>query len=85
MSYKVNWDNKAIDFLHKLNPFISKRIIKLIRSFSQYPRAKQFRKLKNEDMFKLRAGDYRILFNFNKKTKTINILKIGYRKNIYKN
>jgi len=83
MNYKVNWDSKTIDFLNKLNPFISKRIIKLIKSFSQNPRTKQFKKLKNENIFRLRAGDYRILFNFDKKTQTINIIKIGHRKNIY--
>jgi|APSaa5957512535_1039671.scaffolds.fasta_scaffold02074_3 mRNA interferase RelE/StbE len=85
MSYDVVWDNKAINFLHKLDPFIAKRIIKLVKSFSKDPRTKQFKKLTNENVFRLRAGNYRILFNFNQKTQTINILEIGHRKNIYKN
>lgn len=83
MNYNVFWDKKSLDFLNKLEPFITQRIIKLVKEFSENPRSKQFKKLKNERGFRLRAGDYRIIFDFDQNTKTIQILKIGHRKNIY--
>jgi mRNA interferase RelE/StbE len=83
MNYNVLWDKKSLNFLNKLEPFIAQRIIKLVREFSENPRSKQFKKLKNERGFRLRAGDYRIIFDFNPNTKTIQILKVGHRKNIY--
>ncbi len=84
MSYNIIWDKKALEFLNKTEPFITQRIIKFIKEFSEEPRKKQFKKLKGEQGFRLRAGDYRIIFDFNQKTKTIQILRIGHRKNIYK-
>ena len=83
MTYKVIWDKKSLDFLHKIEPFIAQRIIKLVKDFSTDPRKKQFKKLKSGKGFRLRAGDYRIIFDFDQNTKTIQILKIGHRKNVY--
>ncbi|MBI2047005.1 type II toxin-antitoxin system RelE/ParE family toxin [Candidatus Pacearchaeota archaeon] len=34
---------------------------------------------------KLRIGDYRLVVDIDKANQTINILKIGHRKNIYEN
>lgn len=83
MSYKVIWSKKSIDFLNKLEILTAQRIIQLVKSFSENPRTKQFKKLKGEKAFRLRAGDYRILFDFDQRTETIQILEIGHRKNIY--
>lgn len=84
MSYEIIWDKKAINFLNKIEPFVAQRIIKLIKEFAEEPRKKQFKKLKGEEGFRLRAGDYRIIFDFNQNTKTIQILMVEHRKNIYK-
>ncbi|MCX6747187.1 MAG: type II toxin-antitoxin system RelE/ParE family toxin [Candidatus Pacearchaeota archaeon] len=83
MNYGVIWSRKSIDFLNKLESLTSKRIIKYIKEFSENPGAKEFRRLKGESAFRLRVGDYRVIFDFDKKNKRINIVKIGHRKNIY--
>jgi mRNA interferase RelE/StbE len=70
--------------LDKLEPFISKRIVKYIKNFSENPRTKEFKRLKGEPTFRLRIGNYRVLFDFNQKNQQIQILEIGHRKNIYK-
>lgn len=82
MSYEIIWDKKALEFLNKTEPFIAQRLIRFIKDFSREPRKKQFKKLKDEKGFRLRAGDYRIVFDFNQNT--IQILRIGHRRNIYK-
>lgn len=84
MNYEVMWDKKALDFLNKIEPFVSKRIIKSVREFSENPRAREFKRLKGESLFRLRVGDYRILFDFDSKSQRIQIVNIGHRKNIYK-
>jgi len=83
MSYKVIWDKNALDFLDKLERITAQRIVRLILEFSENPRKKQFKKLKGEMGFRLRAGDYRIIFDFDERQETISIIKIGHRKNIY--
>ena len=84
MSYEVIWSKNSIDFLNKIEPFVSKRIIGYIRKFSENPRIREFKRLKGESAFRLRVGDYRIIFDFDQKNKRINIIGIGHRKNIYK-
>lgn len=84
MSYEIIWDKKVLNFLNKLELFTSQRIIQFVKDFSKNPRTKQFKKLRGEKLFRLRAGDYRVFFDFNSKAKTIQILEIGHRKNIYK-
>lgn len=84
MRYNVNWDKEALNFLRKKDSFISKRIVSFVKEFSEDPRKKQFKKLKGEKSFRLRAGDYRILFDFEPNERTISILRIDHRKNIYK-
>ena len=83
MSYEVVWGKRPIDYLKKLEPFISDRIVKSIREFSENPRAREFKRLKGESAFRLRIGDYRIIFDFDLKNKKIQIVEIGHRKNIY--
>lgn len=84
MSYEVSWSKNSLDFLSKLEPLISKRIIKSVGEFSENPRAREFKRLKGETAFRLRVGDYRILFDFDAKNQRIFIIGIGHRKNIYK-
>ena len=83
MSYGVVWSKNSIEFLNKIEPLIAKRIIKYVGEFSENPRTKEFKKLKGEQAFRLRVGDYRIIFDFNQEEKRISVLKIGHRKNIY--
>ena len=45
MSYEVSWGKNSLDFLNKLEPLISKRIIKHVGEFSENPRAKEFKRL----------------------------------------
>jgi mRNA interferase RelE/StbE len=83
MAYKIIWDKKAFAQVEKLDHFISKRIVKLIREFSCNITSKDIKRLKGENAYRLRAGDYRIILDLDHKLKTITILRIGHRKNIY--
>jgi len=79
--YKIILDKEAEDYLNKLDNFVAKRIIKKIRELKDNPFSKDIKRLQNENSFRLRIGDYRVLFEINKDL--ITILKIGHRKNIY--
>ena len=81
MPFKIIWDEKAYDSLNKLEQVISRRILKKVEGLSENPFSKDIKKLKGSDDFRLRIGDYRIIFSIEKDT--IQILKVGHRKNIY--
>ena len=80
--FKIIWDEKAYEKLNKLEPITSKRIIKKVKELSQDPYSKDIKRLKRETAFRLRVGDYRVIFEIYKDI--IKVLKVGHRKNIYK-
>jgi len=81
MIFKIIWDKKAIDELEKLELLISRRIILKVKELAEDPFSKDIKKLKGETSFRLRVGDYRVIFDIIRDA--IIILKVGHRKNIY--
>ena len=81
--YEVIWGKRAFESLSKLEPLISRRIFKLVKEFSNDPESKNVRRLRGENAFRLRAGDYRIIIDIEHNKKLIKVLKVGHRKNIY--
>ena len=79
--YNIEWKEHALRDLEKLENSISKRIIKKVEELSENPFSKDIKRLKGSNDFRLRVGDYRVIFSIEKAT--IQILKVGHRKNIY--
>lgn len=82
MSYQVVLDPKAKDKLDDFDEGIREKILKRIRKLENNP--DHFGKpLTGIDLWVLRAGDYRVIFNLNETENKVEILRIGHRKNIY--
>jgi mRNA interferase RelE/StbE len=79
--YNLEWKEYALQNLKNLEESTAKRIIKKVEELSENPFSKDIKKLKGIDGFRLRVGDYRVIFSVEKST--IQILKVGHRKNIY--
>ncbi|PIN77895.1 addiction module toxin RelE [Candidatus Woesearchaeota archaeon CG10_big_fil_rev_8_21_14_0_10_34_12] len=81
MPFKIVWDEEAYNSLNKLEQSISRRIFKKVEELSENPFSKDIKRLKVCNDFRLRVGDYRVVFSIEQNT--IQILKVGHRKNIY--
>lgn len=81
--YNLEWKEHALQDLENLESSIARRILKKVEELSENPFSKDIKKLKGSSDFRLRIGDYRLIFFIEQNT--IQILKIGHRKNIYKN
>ncbi len=81
--YELKFDKKVIDFLNKLERSIKERIWNKLQMCKEDP-FRFLEHLEEIDGYKLRVGDYRLIISVDNKTNTINIEKIGHRKNIYK-
>lgn len=81
MIYNIEWKEHALQNLEKLENSISRRIIKKVEELSENPFSRDIKRLKGREDFRLRVGDYRIIFLIEKNI--IQILKVGHRKNIY--
>ncbi len=85
MKYKIELKPSALKVFKKLNKQTQKRIAKIIDllKIDQLPFGVV--KLKgSNDFYRLRAGDYRIIYTIEKDRLLILILKIGNRKDVYK-
>lgn len=81
MNYKILYEKEALKEIDKLEPSISRRIIKKIEEMSENPASCDIKKLKGREDYRLRVGDYRIIFMFDKES--IKIIKVGHRQQIY--
>ena len=81
MPFKIIWDEKAHEALDKLEPIFSNRILKKVGELTESPYSKDIKRLKGTNSYRLRVGDYRVIFEI--VGDAIQILKVGHRKNIY--
>ncbi len=55
-----------------------------ILSLASTPRPVGSIKLTNQEGYRVRIGDFRILYEIDENAKTVKLLKIGLRKDVYK-
>jgi mRNA interferase RelE/StbE len=60
------------------------RIIERIRSLESDARPRGCEKLSSLERYRLRQGDYRIVYSVDDDGRTIDIVKIGHRSEVYK-
>lgn len=83
--YEIRILDNALKDLKRLDKAVSGRIIKKIKRLGENFEELQHESLTGElsYLFKLRAGDYRILYEINHEKKFLIIHLIGHRKEIY--
>jgi mRNA interferase RelE/StbE len=85
MSYTIDYKPSSLEDLKQINRQIQSRIIKkiiwLAENFEDIEPLTLSANL--ADAYKLRVGDYRIIYEFNEVDENITILKIGHRSEIY--
>ena len=81
--YQLIIDRYAQKQLGKIPPPHFNRIIKAIHELSGNPRPAGYRKLTSRPGYRIRIGDYRVLYNIEDKILTVFVIDIGHRKAIY--
>lgn len=86
MMYQIRFTHDAEADLSRLTKTIIQRIFKKLRWLAENfniiipkPLTGQL-----QDMFKLRVGDYRVLYTFDKTESNITIHAVGHRREVYK-
>ncbi|RKR80230.1 addiction module RelE/StbE family toxin [Mucilaginibacter gracilis] len=81
--YTLNFSRQAVKELEKINaPFYS-NIKEAIVSLTQNPRPQGYKKLKGRDGYRIRVGNYRIIYNILDQELIVDIITLGHRKDIY--
>ena len=82
-NYQIHLSQSVVKKLSKLPANIEDRLITSIQSLSQDPRPHGYKKLKGQDGYRIRVGDYRIIYQIKDNFLTILVLDIGHRRDIY--
>lgn len=84
--YQITFKESASKELQRLSKSVIKKIIFSINELSENPRPSGVKKLKdsNENLYRIRVGDYRIIYVIDDGIKIVNIRRIGHRKDIYR-
>ncbi|MBN2152320.1 MAG: type II toxin-antitoxin system RelE/ParE family toxin [Candidatus Lokiarchaeota archaeon] len=82
--YKVVFTAKARRQIIELPRLVAKRIAVKIEELAADPSAQDIKKLAGMDLYRLRVGDYRVIFDLKHEELLIVILNLGHRKEIYK-
>lgn len=71
--------------LKQINRDDQKRILDKIQSLAKNPRPHGFKELRgSENLFRIRVGDYRIIYEIQDKILLITVLKVGNRRDVYR-
>ncbi|MGH9447640.1 MAG: type II toxin-antitoxin system RelE family toxin [Terriglobia bacterium] len=60
------------------------RLVLRITELASDPRPEGCQKLSGEDDYRIRQGDYRVVYSIDEREKIIRILKIGHRRDVYR-
>ncbi|MBU0578541.1 type II toxin-antitoxin system RelE/ParE family toxin [Patescibacteria group bacterium] len=84
--YHIQVSSRAQKDLKKIDSKAQQRIIEAIFKLKTQRRSQQFRPLVGSKIaqFRLRVGDYRVLYDVYDQDQIVLLLRIGHRKNIYR-
>lgn len=86
MKYQIIFTKKAVKEVKQLRKTDIPRIIEKAESLGHNPRPEGSKKLvgSKEDLWRVRVGDYRIIYLIEEEIKIVKVTKIGHRKDIYR-
>jgi mRNA interferase RelE/StbE len=81
--YTVRLSKRAQKQLDKLSDSIAEPILNAIESLEDNPRPHGCKKLKGREGFRIRSGDYRIIYEILDTELIVDVIVLGHRRDIY--
>ncbi len=82
--YKIELRRKAQRALDRLPKDDFNAVVGAVKGLANTPRPKGVEKIKSVGLWRIRQGDYRIVYNIDNGQKIVTILRIGHRREIYR-
>jgi len=84
MDYSVNVKKSVEKDLRKLPKSVISRVVEAIENLKENPYPKQSKKLRaTERTYRLRVGDYRVIYQVDEERKQVIIYHVRHRENVY--
>ena len=84
MSYEIHIVPAAERDLRKLSPPLHDRVSARLLSLEVNPRPRGAKKLRGREEYRLRIGDYRVLYAIVDSSHTVTIFAVGHRREVYR-
>lgn len=81
--YDITISKTAQKQLDKLSDTIAKPIIVAILKLSSNPRPSGCKKLKGREAYRIRQGNYRVIYDIYDKILIVDIITVAHRKDVY--
>ena len=83
--FKLVYAKGVLKDLRKLAAYNLPKIKEALEELKNFPDVQQIRRLTNHPIadYRLRVGNYRVLFDVDWSKKEIHVLKIGHRRDVY--
>ena len=83
-SYKIEFSKRVRKDFNKIPTHDAKRILDAVQRLAGDPMPPNSKKLKGEELFRIRIGNYRVIYSIVDSKMIIAVVKLGHRKDIYK-
>ncbi len=83
--YKVNFVKSVKKDFKKIRKLEVAKILDAIDELAKNPRSSKSKKLKGEKLYRLRVGNYRVIYDIQDNVMLIFVIKLGHRSDIYRN
>jgi mRNA interferase RelE/StbE len=83
LNYQVHILRSAEKEMDRLPATVHARLCKRILSLEDNPRPRGVKKLSGREEYRLRVGDYRILYVIDDGNHTVTIVAVGHRREVY--
>lgn len=85
MSYSVEFTQEAAEQIRGLPKKIAGQIVRKVESLATEPRPTQAKRLtQHEHLYRIRSGDYRILYQITDAKLLVLVVKVGNRRDVYR-
>ncbi|MFM8826988.1 MAG: type II toxin-antitoxin system RelE family toxin [Actinomycetota bacterium] len=82
--YEVIVTGRARKFIERLEQRDRARIITALRLLELEPRPRQVARLSDTGEYRVRVGDYRIIYEINDRVLVVKVVRVGHRREVYR-
>ena len=83
MAYALSFSKQALKELTKINEPFYANLKQSITDLTENPRPMGYKKLKGRDGFRIRVGNYRVIYSILDEELIVEIITIGHREDVY--
>lgn len=82
--YEVVLTGRATKFIERLEQRDRARVITALRLLELEPRPRQAARLTDSGDYRVRVGDYRIIYGINDRMLVVKVVRVGHRREVYR-